>query len=210
MNRSVFEITIRVVGGLISAYEFLPEESVLAKLKELAELLKQAYTFKGGLPYSFVKFKNGPEFDFTHLSPAEMYLPVELLKLSELTGDEELAKISKKVENYLFKKLMSKDTIKLMQQNYDANEQRFGGLYSVGSGVDSFYEYVYKSWVLTGKKDDTKHKIWQIVKDNIYTHLKTTSEVGLTYLKKIYDDEKTDDYRFDMLECFYPGLLFYT
>jgi uncharacterized protein YyaL (SSP411 family) len=157
---NVFETTIRLIGGLISAHEMRPNEKLLEKIKELGSKIKTAYAFKGGLPYSDLNLKTGKvDNQAKRLTTSEMYVSVELLKLADVTGDKEYAEISKKVENYMFNKLI-KTTDKVLPHLYEPTTQEFGGDYTMGARSDSLYEYMYKSWVLDGKKDKTKRKVW--------------------------------------------------
>jgi mannosyl-oligosaccharide alpha-1,2-mannosidase len=48
---SVFETTIRYLGGLISAYDVTGKEIYLKKAKELSTYLLPAFNSKSGLPY---------------------------------------------------------------------------------------------------------------------------------------------------------------
>lgn len=47
---------------------------------------------------------------------------------------------------------------------YYPDEELFAGDYNLGAKSDSFYEYIYKSYNLDGKKDKVKRKVWEIAK----------------------------------------------
>lgn len=50
---SFFETTIRILGGLVSAYEFDNDPALLKKAKEVGDMLIKAYNTPTGLPCSF-------------------------------------------------------------------------------------------------------------------------------------------------------------
>ena len=58
--------------------------------------------------------------------------------------------------------LKQPDTILPFQ--YYPNDEIFAGDFNLGAKSDSFYEYIYKSYLLDGKKDKVKRKIWEISK----------------------------------------------
>ncbi|GAA5913944.1 glycoside hydrolase family 47 protein [Sporobolomyces salmoneus] len=89
-----FEITIRVLGGLLSAYHLSGEQDVmlLNKAVDLADRLLPAFETKSGLPLSFVNLaqqKGIPDEDnYGLISVAEAgTLQLEFKYLSELTGN---------------------------------------------------------------------------------------------------------------------------
>ena len=47
---------------------------------------------------------------------------------------------------------------------YYPEHEGFAGDFNLGAKSDSFYEYIYKSYLLDGKRDKVKRKIWEISK----------------------------------------------
>jgi len=56
---SVFETTIRELGGLLSAYDLSKDKIFLMKAKELGQTLEQAFNSQSGIPYSQVDMRSG-------------------------------------------------------------------------------------------------------------------------------------------------------
>ncbi len=56
---SNFEITIRLLGGLLSAYQLDGDKSFLDLAVDLADRLLPAYHSPTGMPYRFVNLKTG-------------------------------------------------------------------------------------------------------------------------------------------------------
>ena len=55
----MFETTIRIVGGLVAAYDLSGDEMYLEKCTDLLEHLKPAFGTKTGVPYSIVNLRTG-------------------------------------------------------------------------------------------------------------------------------------------------------
>ncbi len=60
---SVFETMIRVVGGLLSAYELSAEAIFLTKAKHVADVLLHAFDSPSGIPYSTLDLKTYSVFN---------------------------------------------------------------------------------------------------------------------------------------------------
>src|SRR5690348_16829355 len=82
-----FEITIRLLGGLLSSYELTGDKRLLALAKDLGTRLLPAFDSPTGLPYRFVNLKTG-QVKGAVSNPAETgTLILEFGTLSKLTGD---------------------------------------------------------------------------------------------------------------------------
>ena len=60
---SVFETTIRELGGLLAAYELSKDEVFLMKAQQLGDLLLPAFNTNSGIPQSQVSFQSHREID---------------------------------------------------------------------------------------------------------------------------------------------------
>ena len=56
---SVFETTIRELGGLLAAFDLSGEQVFLTKAKELGRLLMPAFNTHTGVPFGMVNFRSG-------------------------------------------------------------------------------------------------------------------------------------------------------
>ena len=82
-----FEITIRLLAGLLSAYEMDGEARFLELARDLADRLMPIYNTPTGMPYRFVNLQTGSVRDSLN-NPAEIGTAMlEFGTLSELTGE---------------------------------------------------------------------------------------------------------------------------
>ncbi len=146
---SVFETSIRLVGGLLSAHLASGDPVLLAKARDCADRLLPAFTKSPtGLPYRFVNLRTGAVRE-PRTSPAEIgtHLP-EWGTLSRLTGDPKYHDAAKHAVTTLFAKRSKLDLLP------DAVHAETGEWLSrratVGPPSDSFYEYLWDGWQLLG------------------------------------------------------------
>ncbi|HQR37064.1 MAG TPA: glycoside hydrolase family 47 protein [Blastocatellia bacterium] len=82
-----FEITIRLLGGLLSGYQLTDDKRLLALAVDLGDRLLPAFGSPTGLPYVYVNLKTG-KVRGRETNPAETgTLLVEFGTLSKLTGN---------------------------------------------------------------------------------------------------------------------------
>lgn len=84
-----FEITIRLLGGLISAYQLDGDKRFLDLAEDLGNRLLPVFNSKTGMPYRYVNLQSGELRDSIN-NPAEIgTLMLEFGMLSKLTGNNE-------------------------------------------------------------------------------------------------------------------------
>ena len=169
----VFETTIRVIGGLLSAHllmldsvklfgkNFKPSwynDELLHLAKDIAErLLPALETSPNGVPFPRVHLRDGvPNSTICHWCRTETCpaaagsLLLEFGILSRITKDPrfEIAAIKSLKSLWL-----NRGKTGLVGNAIDAeNLQWLGEISGVGAGIDSFYEYLLKSWIIFGDK----------------------------------------------------------
>eukprot|EP00039_Didymoeca_costata_P019723 m.338677 g.338677 ORF g.338677 m.338677 type:complete len:734 (-) comp18502_c0_seq1:111-2312(-) len=151
---SVFEVTIRFVGGLLSAYAMTGDDVYKQKAFDLAERLLPAFNTPTGVPLAQINLKTGTARNWgwaagrcSILSEfGTMQLEFEYLSL--ITGDSRFANVIKKVTDYV----VAKQPADGLYPNFlHPNTGRWGSAHiSVGALGDSFYEYLLKMWVFRG------------------------------------------------------------
>ncbi len=147
----VFEVTIRILGGLISAYELDGDPKFLKLATSLANKMMPAFRTPTGMPYRYVNLKTGKTWDSIN-NPAEIgTLMMEFGKLSKLTGNKKYYNAAKKAIMQVYKRRSKLDlvgeTINVITGKWVSTQTHISGY------IDSYYEYLYKSWVLFGDKD---------------------------------------------------------
>src|SRR5947209_6821520 len=81
-----FEITIRLLGGLLSSYQLTGDKRLLSLAEDLGSRLLPIFNSPTGLPYVYVNLRTGQTRDSV-TNPAETgMLLLELCTLSKLTG----------------------------------------------------------------------------------------------------------------------------
>jgi len=143
-----FEITIRLLGGLLSAYQMSGDKRLLAKAEDLGKRLLPVFESPTGMPYTHVNLRSGKVRGRVS-NPAETgTLLLEFGMLSKLTGQQVYFDKAKRalVETYrrasplgLVGSAINVETGKW--ERVDAH---------IGGGIDSYYEYLYKCWRLFG------------------------------------------------------------
>lgn len=135
---SVFETSIRLVGGLLSAHHACGDPVLLAKARDLADRLLPAFATPTGMPYRFINLKTGVPREAVS-SPADIatYLP-EWGTLSRLTGDPRYAATARKAMVAVFERRSKLD---LVATKIDVRTGEWRSrTATVGSYCDSFFE----------------------------------------------------------------------
>ncbi len=147
----VFEITIRQLGGLITAYENTGEQQFLTLANDLGDRLMPAFNTPTGIPYRYVHLQTGALKDSIN-NPAEVgTLMLEFGKLSKLTGKPTYYDAAKKAIMAVYNR---RSKIDLVGERINALTGEWVGTESHISGyIDSYYEYLWKAWLLFGDKD---------------------------------------------------------
>ncbi len=143
-----FEITIRLLGGLLSAYQLSGDTRLLDKAQDLGQRLLPVFESPTGLPYTHVNLRTG-KVRGTVSNPAETgTLLLEFGMLSRLTGQPVYFDKAKRalVETYRRASTLGLvgSAINVETGKWERTDAHIGG------GIDSYYEYLYKCWRLFG------------------------------------------------------------
>src|SRR5918997_3813295 len=152
-----FEITIRHLGGLLSAYQLTGDKRLLALAEDLGTRLLPAFNSATGLPYRFVNLKTGKVRD-PNTNPAESgTLLIEFGTLSKLTRKPVFYDKAKRalVETY---KRRSRIGLVGSTINVETGEWKDKDSH-ISGGIDSYYEYLLKCWLLFDDVDC--RRMWQ-------------------------------------------------
>lgn len=163
----VFEVTIRLLGGLLSAYQMDGDEAFLGLASELGNRLLPAFDTPTGMPFRYVNLKTGRTSDPVS-NPAEIgTLMLEFGTLSKLTGNPLYYDAAKRAVMELFRR---RSRIDLVGSTIDVRTGEWQDTLShVGGGIDSFYEYLLKSWRLFD--DEDFRDMWEASVQAVHRHL---------------------------------------
>lgn len=146
-----FEITIRLLGGLLSAYELTGDKRLLALAEDLGNRLLPVFESPTGLPYRFVNLKTG-KVRGEISNPAETgTLLLEFGTLARLTHKQVF---SDKAKRALVETYKRRSPIGLVGTWINVETGQWTDPDSHISGaIDSYYEYLLKCSVLFNDRD---------------------------------------------------------
>ncbi|KAG2373000.1 hypothetical protein C9374_012943 [Naegleria lovaniensis] len=206
---SVFETTIRVVGGFLSAFDLSKEPIFLEKAKDMADRLIPAFSSPTGVPYSEINLRTGEKkiFAWTGGDCAILSelgsLQLEFRRLSELTGDNKYHAAVTKVMDEMIR---TRPQNGLFPHMYNLLSGRAcSNRVTLGALGDSFYEYLLKQWLMNrGTKAAERYRmVYLETVKGIFNHLVKTSRKGYTYVAEF---ERGARNKIDHLACFAAGM----
>lgn len=218
---NVFETTIRMLGGLLSAYHLSDLLEVgnktvyLNKAIDLGDRLSLSFLSSNtGIPYSSINLRSGQAIknhaDGGASSTAEFTtLQMEFKYLAYLTGNRTYWELVERVYEPLYKNNDLLNTYDGLVPIYTLPETgKFSGMtIRFGSRGDSFYEYLLKQYLLTHETlyYDLYRKSMQGMKKHLLRHSKPSS---FSYIGERERGLKGGfSSKMDHLVCFMGGLL---
>ncbi len=198
-----FEITIRILGGLLSSYQITGDKRLLNLADDLGRRLLPVFDSPTGLPYKFVNLKTGKTKGEIS-NPAETgTLLIEFGTLSKLTKKPVYYEKAKRalVETY-----NRRSPIGLIGTNINVETGKWTNTDShISAEIDSYYEYLLKCWLLFGDKDCKK--MWDEGIASINKNL--AEEIGddLWYGHADMNTGKRTSTTFGALDAFFPAVL---
>ena len=198
-----FEITIRLVGGLLSSYQLSGDKRLLALADDLATRLLPAYNSPTGMPYVYVDLKTGAvRGEVTN--PAEVgTLLIEFGTLSKLTGKPIYYEKAKHALVEIYKR---RSPIGLVGSSINVKTGEWTDPVShISGGIDSYYEYLLKSWLLFGDKDC--EQMWKSSIEAVNKYLADQAPTGFWYGQSNMNTGARTGTTFGSLDAFFPGTL---
>lgn len=146
-----FEITIRLLGALLTNYQLTGDKRFLLLAEDLGNRLLPAFGSPTGMPYRYVNLKTGKTRD-PKSNPAETgTLLIEFGTLSKFTGKPIYYDKAKRALVETFKR---RSKIGLVGEWINVETGEWVNTDSHISGaIDSYYEYLLKCWLLFGDRD---------------------------------------------------------
>ncbi|KAM7471946.1 hypothetical protein LguiA_010129 [Lonicera macranthoides] len=209
-DASVFETTIRVVGGLLSAYDLSGDKIFLEKARDIADRLFPAWNTPSGIPYNFINLAHGNAHNPGWTGGDSILADsgteqLEFIALSQRTGDP---KYQQKVENVIteLNKTFPADGLLPIYINPDRGTTSYSTI-TFGAMGDSFYEYLLKVWIQGNKTAAVKHyrDMWEISMKGLSSLVRRSTPSSFTYICEKTGSSLTD--KMDELACFAPGML---
>jgi len=205
---SVFETNIRYVGGLLSAFALTGDNLFRDKAAHVADKLLPAFKSPTGIPFALINMRTGSAKNYGWASGGSSILSefgtlhMEFAYLSDVTGNpvykNAVERVRTAVQNAarprkLYPNYLNPKTGKWGQQHT-----------SMGALGDSFYEYLLKEWLRSGKTDNIAKKMFDEAAIDVENELVKTSASGLVY----FAEQKYGkvEHKMDHLACFGAGM----
>ena len=198
-----FEITIRLLGGLLSAHQMTGDPRLLTLADDLGTRLLPAFDSPTGLPYMYVNLKTG-KTSGARTNPAEIgTLILEFGTLAKLTNKPIYYD---KAKNALVQLYNRRSKLGLVGEEINVETGEWVSRNShVGGGIDSYYEYLLKCSKLFGDKDCAR--MWKDSHRALNKHLADRAPSGLWYGQVDMTTGKRTASEFGALHAFLPGVL---
>lgn len=198
-----FEITIRLLGGLLSAYQMTGDPRLLKLADDLGTRLLPVFDSPTGLPYMYVNLKTG-KTSGARTNPAEIgTLVLEFGTLAKLTRKPIYYD---KAKNALVQLYNRRSKIGLVGEEVNVETGEWVSRNShVGGGIDSYYEYLLKCSKLFGDKDCAR--MWKDSHRALNKHLADRAPSGLWYGQVDMTTGRRTASEFGALHAFLPGVL---
>lgn len=207
---NLFETTIRVMGGLLSAYHLSQDALFLDKAIDLANRLMPGFRSASGIPYSDVNLQTGhahaPSWGQDSTVSEVSTVQLEFRDISHSTADPKYEEAAFKVSHHLHL-LPKKDGLVPMFINAESGQFRSTSTITVGARADSYYEYLLKQWIQTGRKIDWLKDDYLEAVDGILKHLVKQSHPNkLVFVGELLSGRNYSP-KMDHLVCYLPGTL---
>ncbi|CAM4828872.1 unnamed protein product [Rotaria magnacalcarata] len=204
---SHFEVTIRILGGLLSIYHLTADEIFLKRAIELGDRLLLNFNTPSGLPLAQINIKRKKPSAYRWTSDSATAevgtVQLEMRDLSRVSND-------KKYENAADKLVATLHN----QSKYDGlvpifisplTGQFSGEVVSFGARGDSYYEYLLKQWLQTGRKRSLFWDDWIESIEGVRKHLWRVAYPEKFYFVGELMSMSTFSPKMDHLACFLPG-----
>ncbi|PNS15951.1 Mannosyl-oligosaccharide 1,2-alpha-mannosidase IC [Sphaceloma murrayae] len=172
---SVFETTIRYLGGLLAAYDLSDRQvsatvsrKLLDKAKDVGDMLYKAFDTPGRMPITQWYWERAAQNTIPQETPYSVLLAeygslsLEFTRLSQITGEVKYYDAIARIMDVFALEQNRTNIPGLWPVQLKAKSQNFASdtLFTLGSMADSTYEYLPKQYLLLNGRDDTYEKMY--------------------------------------------------
>jgi mannosidase alpha-like ER degradation enhancer 1/mannosidase alpha-like ER degradation enhancer 2 len=199
----IFEVNIRILGGLLSMYSHCKNPMVLEKAQDFADRMLPAFNTSTGIPRYWVNLRTGESRgDTVNVAEAASYT-FEMGVLSHFTGDPKYYETGKKATRAVFDR---RSDLGLIGEIIDVSSGDWVSSQShICAGVDSYYEYLLKSWVLF--QDEELKAIWDVSLPVVHEYLADEFEGQLWYGRSEMETGAHVSSMVTLYDAFFPAML---
>jgi mannosidase alpha-like ER degradation enhancer 2 len=198
-----FEITIRLLGGLLSSYQLTGDKRLLALADDLGGRLLPAFNSPTGMPYVFVNLKTGAVRG-VESNPAEIgSLLIEFGTLSKLTGKQVYYDKAKRALVEVYDR---RSAIGLVGSTINIETGKWVDPTShISGGIDSYYEYLLKCSILF--HDNDCERMWKSSIAAVNKYVADPTPTGLWYAQVNMNTGARISTHYGALDAFFPAVL---
>ncbi len=198
-----FEITIRLLGSLISCYEMTGDKRLLELADDLGRRMSPMFDSPTGMPYEYVNLRTGAVRG-TKSNPAEIgSLLLEYGMLARLMGKQNYYDMAKRAVVELYKR---RSAIGLVGSEIDVETGKWTDpTAGITGGIDSYYEYLLKASILFDDKDCAR--MWLESVTAIDKYLADDQATGLWYGQADMNSGQRTHTFYGALDAFFPAVL---
>nr|XP_034839170.1 LOW QUALITY PROTEIN: endoplasmic reticulum mannosyl-oligosaccharide 1,2-alpha-mannosidase-like [Maniola hyperantus] len=208
---NLFEVTIRVLGALLTNHHFTQDPMFLDKAKDLGERLMAAFSSPSGIPYSDVNLgtrtAHAPEWSHYSTTAEVTTVQLEFRELSRATNnpvfEDAAAAVSEKIHQ-----LPKKHGLVPIFINPNTGHFLPHATITLGARGDSYYEYLLKQWLQTGKTINYLLDDYMTAMEGVREYLaKRSSPNKRLFIGELASGSEAFNPKMDHLTCFLPGTL---
>lgn len=203
IDAKIFEVNIRILGGLLSMYELSGNEKVLDKARDFADRMLPAFETNTGIPKYWVNLKTGvAKGDTVNVAEAASYT-FEMGILSYYTQDPKYYQAGKKATLAIHAR---RSELGLIGDVIDVESGEWVSTQShICAGVDSYYEYLYKSYSMFG--DEELGTLWDSSIVAIHQYLAEEYDEKLWYGRADMNSGEKVSAVVTLYDAFFPAIL---
>lgn len=198
-----FEVNIRILGGLLAMYQYSEDSAVLMLAKDFGTRMLAAFNSPTGIPYYWFNLKTGDtKGEEINVAEGGSYL-FEMGILSSFTGNPEFYDAAKKASQAIFER---RSKIGLVGERINVETGKWTDPRShIGCCIDSYYEYLLKSWILFG--DEEAKNMWDQSLKAINKYLVDTVGGRLWYGQADMHSGEIINKTVTLYDAFFPAIL---
>jgi mannosidase alpha-like ER degradation enhancer 2 len=198
-----FEITIRLLGSLLSSYELTGDKRLLELADELGRRMLPMFNSPTGMPYRYVNLHTGAVRGAVCDPAGVGTLLLEFGTLARLTGKQEYYDKAKRAMVELYKR---RSSIGLVGRGINVETGAWTNpTAGIMGGIDSYYEYLLKAAILFN--DPECAQMWQESIKAINKYLADPRPDGLWYGQADMNTGVRTNHHYGALDAFFPALL---
>ncbi|MDY0102325.1 MAG: glycoside hydrolase family 47 protein [Lentimicrobium sp.] len=203
IDAKIFEVNIRILGGLLAMYEHSRNPAVLNKARDFADRMLPAFNTGTGIPKYWVNLSTGvARGDTVNVAEAATYT-MEMGILSYYTNNPKYYQAGKKATLAIFSR---RSELGLIGDVIDVETGKWVSTQShICAGVDSYYEYLYKSYLLFG--DEELGNIWKESMVGVHKYIAEIYDNKLWYGRVDMNSGKQTSTVITLYDAFFPAIL---